>query len=498
MGLELNNNEFDKRCPTGIQGLDYILGGGLPCYSLYSVQGEPGSGKTTFALQFLMEGISKEKPSLYITFSETAQELNRVAASHGWDISKIHVMDLSSLEDQLNPDSQNTLFHPSEIELNQVFTLILKKIDEVTPARIVFDSVSEMRLLAETPLRYRRQILSLKQLLATRQITVLFLDDLTVPVQDLQIHSIAHGVIHLSRTEHEFGGERRRLRVIKLRGVSFTGGYHDTEIKKGGLVVYPRMMSSQHSKHIAEGHLESKITELDSLLGGGLDRGTTSLFVGPSGSGKSNIVMSYAVAALRNNEKVAYFTFEETLPNFHRRTRALGMDVQKDIANGNFILQKIDPSELSPGAFANLIQDLVRDQNVTFIAIDSLNGYIQAMPQEKFLTLQLHELLGYLNNQGVVTAMTLAQQGMVGHMSSPVDITYLADTVVLTRFFENSGAVKKAISVIKKRTGLHESTIREFKFSEKGLTVGPALTEFDGVLTGIPRYHGTKQNILKK
>ena len=488
------NGEIMKRnvCPTGITGLDEILLGGLPCFSLYSVQGEPGSGKTTFAMQFLVEGIKFGGKSLYITFSETEAELQRVAESHGLDISQVVVMDLSSLEEQLNPEATNTLFHPSEIELNQVFALILKRIEEVNPDRIVFDSVSEMRLLAETPLRYRRQILALKQALASRKTTVLFLDDLTVAHQDLQIHSIAHGVVHLSRMDHDFGGERRRLRVIKLRGVNFTGGFHDMEIRTGGIVVHPRMISSQHEKADFSGVLKSGSEELDALLGGGLDKGTANLFIGPAGTGKSSMIMKYVVSATNDKEKVAYFCFDETLGNLKKRSERLGIDVTKMENSGLLRLQKIDPAEISPGALAGLIQSLVKNEGYKVIVIDSLNGYIQAMPQENFLILQLHELLAFLNDQGVVTLFSLAQQGMIGSMSSPIDLTYLADTVILSRYFESDGAVKKAISVIKKRTGSHENTIREYTFGPKGIVVGEVLREFEGVLSGIPKYYGKK------
>ena len=414
------------------------------------------------------------------------------------DISQVIVMDLSSLEEQLNPEAVNTLFHPSEIELNQVFALILKKIEEVGPDRIVFDSVSEMRLLAETPLRYRRQILSLKQALANRNTTVLFLDDLTIAHQDLQIHSIAHGVIHLARMDHDYGGERRRLKVIKLRGVNFVSGFHDMEITTGGLVVYPRMISSQHEKAPTPGQLPSGSPELDALLGGGLERGTANLFIGPAGTGKSSMMMKYVVSAISKNQKVAYFCFDETIANMKKRCEHIGIDVNKLEASGNLRLQKIDPAELSPGAFAGLIQGLVKNEDFQVVVVDSLNGYIQAMPQEQFLILQLHELFAFLNDQGVVTMLSLAQQGMIGSMSSPVDLTYLADTVILSRFFENNGAVKKAVSVIKKRTGYHENTIREYYIGPKGVVVGEILREFQGVLSGIPRFQGKSKTPARK
>lgn len=488
-----NSNEVYT---SGIKGLDRILKGGFPSHSLYSIQGEPGTGKTTLALQFLLEGQRLNQKTLYITFSETEQELRRVAASHHWNIAGISVMDLSVLEDQIKPEAQSTFFHPSEIELNQVFTMVLKRIDEVKPSRIVFDSVSEMRLLAETPLRYRKQILALKQALAARDTTVLFLDDLTVAAKDLQIHSIAHGVINLSKLDHQFGGERRRLKVVKLRGTNFLGGYHDFEIKTGGIDVYPRMTSAHHEKNISEGALKTGSEALNSLLGGGLDRGTSTLLIGAAGTGKSSLAMKFALSATKNKEKAAYFTFDETLTNVFRRSEELGFSLKDAQSKGLIEIQKVDPAELSPGAFAAKVQEYV-NSGFKIIVIDSLNGYIQAMPEEQFLILQLHELLAYLNNSGVVTIMTMAQQGLVGSMVSPVDLTYLADTVILTRFFEANGEIKKALSVIKKRTGKHETTIREFSLTKDGVQIGDILHGFEGVLTGVPRYNGDMAKISR-
>jgi circadian clock protein KaiC len=460
------------------------------------IEGEPGSGKTTMALQFLLEGVKNGEKSLYISFSETEDELRAVAESHNWDLKKIHLIDLSSLERELVSRTHTTLFHPSELELNQITNNLLKKIEEIGPGRIVFDSVSEMRLLAESPLRYRRQVLALKQQLSKRESTVFFLDDLTGDTENLQVQSIAHGVIRLSRLHHEFGGERRQIRVLKLRGVKFISGNHDFEIETGGLRVFPRMISAQFEDEMTTGVLASGVKSLDALLGGGLDLGTASLFIGPAGTGKSSLCILYALSAVKQKQKVAFFTFDETNNNLRRRAKSTGMDIDPAIASGFLHVQKIDPAELSPGAFSGLIREFI-DDGVKVIIIDSLNGYIQAMPQENFLVLQLHELLAYLNNQGIVTIMTLAQHGMIGSMQSPVDLTYLADTVILTRYFETQGAIKKAISVIKKRTGLHENTIREYLLTEKGIEVGPALTQFDGILSGIPRFHGEKEDILK-
>ncbi len=492
--MEKNHTASDRGsdglCSTGIPGLDTIIGGGLPANCLYVVQGEPGAGKTTLALQFLMEGAKRGEKVLYITFSETKRELFKVAHSHGWDLSNLSIIDLSLLESQFSPESQSSLFHPSEIELTQITDKLLREINDLSPSRIVFDSVSEMRLLAENPLRYRRQILALKQNLSPREATVLFLDDLTIAAQDVQVQSLAHGVISLTRMHHDFGGERRRIRILKLRGVDFVGGNHDFDIRRGGLVVYPRMISSKFSEADVRGVLKSGSKELDLLLGGGLDRGTSNLIIGPAGTGKSTIGMKYALAATRAGEKVAYFCFDETIANFYKRADALSLDFRDAEKKGLFRQRKIDPAELSPGAFSGMIQRLVAMEGFRTIVIDSMNGYVQAMPQEHFLVLQLHELLAYLNNQGVVTIMMLTQQGMIGSMTSPVDLTYLADTVILTRYFEARGEVRKAISVVKKRTGGHERSIREVTIDENGLHVGEILSDFRGVLTGVPQFHG--------
>jgi circadian clock protein KaiC len=480
----------DLLCSTGVSGLDSIVGGGLPANCLYVVQGEPGSGKTTLALQFLINGAKNGETVLYITFSETRREILKVAASHGWNLDGISIVDLSLLETPFAPESQTTLFHPSEIELNEVTEKLLKEIDRLAPTRIVFDSVSEMRLLAENQLRYRRQILAFKQNLAPRDTTAIFLDDLTVTAQDVQVQSIAHGVISLTRLHHDFGGERRRIRILKLRGVDFVSGNHDFNIERGGIVVHPRMISSQHEARPITGYLASGSPELDSLLGGGMDRGTANLLIGPAGTGKSTIGMKYVHTATKNGEKAAYFCFDETIGNFFRRGKALGFDFQEATDKGLLQIQKVDPAELSPGAFSGMIQKLVREQDFKIIVIDSLNGYIQAMPQESFLALQLHELLAYLNNHGVVTIMMLTQQGMIGAMTTPIDLTYLADTIILTRYFEAAGSVRKAISILKKRTGSHERTIREVTIGTNGVQVGAVLNDFNGVLTGVPQYRG--------
>jgi circadian clock protein KaiC len=476
---------------TGISGLDTILCGGLPSDRLYLVQGEPGTGKTTLALQFLLEGARRGEKCLYITFSETQSELRSVSDSHGWDISALEFFDLSTIEHQLQPESQNTVFHSSEVEMNQTVRLILDEIDRVQPRRVVFDSVTELRMLAETSFKYRRQILALKQIFSKRSCTVLFLDDLTAAPRDLQVQSIVHGVIQLQKLHPEFGDERRRLSIVKLRGVQFIGGNHDYVIRKGGLKVFPRMIASEHMGNFPrETPISSGIPHLDSLLGGGLDPGTSSLFMGPAGTGKSTLAIQFAYAAAERGEKAAIFAFEESLQTMLARTAALGMDLQKHIKSGLLHIQKVDPAELSPGEFADLIRTRVLREDLKVISIDSLNGYLHAMPQEEFLTLQLHELLAFLGNQGVVTLLVLAQQGMMGMMQTPVDLTYLADTVIVTRYFEAVGSVRKAVSVIKKRAGLHETTIRELNIQKGGIVVGEPLTNFQGVLTGVPALIG--------
>lgn len=484
-------------CETGVDGLDAILGGGIPRNRLYLVQGEPGTGKTTLALQFLLAGVRNQESCLYITFSESRDEIDAVARSHGWDVDKIAVFDLSTLETQLQPESQNTVFYPSEVEMNQTVQMVLAELDRVKPQRVVFDSVTELRMLAETALNYRRQILLLKQIFSGRHCTVLFLDDLTAAPRDLQVQSIVHGVMHLHKLQPEFGNERRKLTVVKLRGVQFLGGNHDYVIRKGGLAVFPRMVAAAYMARFEEERLLSGIPELDALLGGGLDRGTSTLLLGPAGAGKSTLAMQYAYAAAQRGERAAIYAFEESVHTLIGRASALGMDFPKYMASGMLHIQKIDPAELSPGEFAEDIRRRVIENKVRVIDIDSLNGYIQAMTQEQFLTLQLHELLSFLGNQGVVTLLVLAQQGLMGAaMQTPIDITYLADTVIITRYFEARGAVKKAVAVVKKRGGAHETTIREFRIGKYGITVGKPLNQFQGVLSGIPSFLGDSQSVL--
>ena len=486
-----------KRLSTGIKGLDTILGGGFPENRLYLIQGEPGTGKTTMAFQFLMEGLRLGEKCLYISFSESREELESVANSHGWNISNLNMLELGSIEEQLKPESQNTVFYPSEVEMNQTTNVLYAEIDRLKPTRVVFDSISEMGMLAETSLRYRRQMLALKQFFSKHFCTVLLLDDLTTGPKDLQVQSIVHGVMSMKKLHPEFGNERRRMNIVKLRGISYLGGYHDYVIKYGGIEIFPRMISSEFEGKENHTKFSSGISELDKLLGGGLDAGTSTLFLGPAGTGKSSLSLQYAYAAAERGEKAIVFTFEESLGTILMRSKSIGMDIKKHLDSGMMKISKIDPAQLSPGEFADRIKMAVLEDNFKVVSIDSLNGYLHAMPQEQFLILQLHELLAFLANQGVATLMVLAQQGMMGHMmNTPIDLTYLADTVVITRYFEASGSVRKAVSVIKHRSGVHETTIREFSFSNKGLEVGKPLTQFKGVLTGVPEFVGENKGLI--
>lgn len=485
------------KCLTGVEGLDRVLAGGLPRNRFYLVQGDPGVGKTTLGLQFLLEGAKSGEKGLYITLSETREELLGVAHSHQWKLDELAIFELSAIEETLNADAQNTLFHPSEVELNHITKILKDKVIEVKPARIVFDSLSELRLLAQNPLRYRRQLLSLKQFFVGRNCTVMVMDDRTSEASDREVQSIAHGVLNLERMAPEYGAERRRLSVIKVRGEAFRGGYHDYIIAKGGLIVFPRLIAAEHRRTFPAQAVSSDIKELDALLLGGLDRGTSTLFSGPPGTGKSTLGAKFAAAAATRGEGVAIYTFDEKMETYIERSDALGMGLSQHLASGKVEATQINPAELSPGEFAHRIRRAVEDRDVRLVVIDSLNGYLNAMPEERFLTIQMHELLSYLAQQGVVTILILAQSGLVGSMHSPVDVTYLADTVLILRYFEVEGAVKQAVSVIKKRSGGHERTIREFKIQTDGIHVGEPLREFHGVLTGVPTFQGSSEDMMK-
>jgi circadian clock protein KaiC len=480
-----------NRAATGVTGIDVILGGGLPRNRLYLIEGDPGAGKTTLSLQFLIEGLARGEPGLYVTLSETEEELRDVAASHGWSLDGLRVCDLAGSEESLKADAQYTLFHPSEIELGEVTRSVLDEVERVRPLRVVFDSLSEIRLLARDPLRYRRQILSLKQFFIGRQCTVLLLDDRTGGEADYQLESLVHGVLSLEQMSPAYGGQRRRLRVSKLRGVKFRDGYHDYTIETGGLSVHPRLVAAEHHRDFRREMVPSGIAGLDALTGGGLDRGTSTLLMGPAGSGKSTLAATYAFSAAERGECATIFAFDEGLGTLFARCAALGMDLQGHAAAGRMVARQIDSAELSPGAFAHLVVDAVEQHRARVVVIDSINGYQYAMPEERFLSSHLHELLAYLSQQGVLTLLCMAQHGLVGqNMTSPADISYIADAVLLLRYFEAAGEVRQAVSVMKKRGGWHERSMREFQIRPGGIHVGETLHEFRGVLTGVPAYEG--------
>jgi circadian clock protein KaiC len=486
------------RCLTGIAGLDDVLGGGLPSNRLYLVQGHPGVGKSTLALQFLLEGVRRGEKVLYITLSETREELESVAHSHGWDLSSLDLFEMTAREAQLKTEADTTFFHPSEVELNRTTKTILDEIDRRNPARVVFDSLSEMRMLADTPLRYRRQILQLKQFLSGRKSTVLFLDDLTSSEHDLHLESIVHGVMTITCSAPGYGASRRQLHVQKMRGVKFSEGLHDITMETGGLVVFPRLVAANHPAKFKQEIFPSGNRALDALLGGGLDRGTSNMFMGPPGTGKSTLTLKFAHAAAERGEKVMFFIFDEVIGTLIARSAQLGIDIEPHVKSGLIRIQQIDPAEIAPGELAHSIRRGVQQDGVRLVVIDSINGYMNAMPVERHLNLQLHELLAYLNQQGVVTIMVLAQQGLVGAMHAQVDLTYLADTVLILRYFEAFGAVKQAISVIKKRSGNHERTIREFAVGQGGVKVGEPLDNMHGILTGVPIFKSGAEALLPK
>jgi circadian clock protein KaiC len=480
------------RSATGIPGLDDILNGGFLPHRLYLIDGDPGAGKTTLSLQYLMEGQRRGEKGLYVTLSETREELFEVARSHGWSLDGLEIVELVASEKDLTSDTQLTMYHPSEVELSETTKAVLEAVQRVNPQRVVFDSLSEMRLLAQNSLRYRRQILALKQFFIGRQCTVLLLDDRTNDDKDTQLQSIAHGVLAMEQMAPEYGAERRRLRIMKFRGTQYRGGYHDFSIVPGGLVVYPRLIAAEHNGNFPQGQIKSGVAALDSLLGGGPDRGTSTLLIGPAGAGKSTIAVGYAVAAAKRGDHAVVFAFDESAETLTLRMNALGVTFDLGVGPGKIRVKQIDPAEVSPGEFGHMVRDCVERDGARVVIIDSLNGYINSMPEERFLTIQLHELLNYLARKGCTTFMVVAQHGLMGSgMQSPVDASYLADSVVLLRYFENAGKVKKAISVVKKRSGAHEESIRELRFNGNGIYVSEPLEQFQGILTGVPAFVGT-------
>lgn len=474
-----------ERAATDIEGLDDVLGGGLPRDRIYLVQGDPGVGKTTVGIQFLMAGARRGEKCLYITLSETIAEIRGIVESHGWNLDGIELVELSTIEQTSGLEADNTLFETSEVELHETMRRLLAHVERVQPQRVVFDSLSELRLLAQSPLRYRRQILSLKQYFTNKQTTVMLLDDLTSQPHDLQLQSLAHGVIHIEQIAPTFGEDRRRLRVLKLRGVKFRGGYHDLTIRSGGVVVFPRLVAAEHHARFSADVVSSGIPSLDALLGGGLHRGTCTLLTGPAGTGKSALAVQFAAAAAARGERSAMFVFDERTDTLFQRTRALGVDIDAHVAAKLITIQQVDPAEMSPGELVHTVRQAVAG-GARMLIIDSLNGFMQSMPEDKQLAIQLHELLSYLGQVGVTTILVMAQHGLFGSMKTAVDVSYVSDTVLLLRYFESGGRVRKAISVVKKRTGAHEHTIREMSFEGSRLAVGEALSQFVGVLTGVP------------
>lgn len=474
---------------TGITGLDNILGGGLTPNRVYLIEGSPGAGKTTLALQFLLKGAELGEAGLYITLSETRSELLAVADAHGWDVDALSIIELLS-DEGLDPEYEQSILHPAEVELGETVENVMRQVETVKPVRIVLDSLSELRLLSQNPLRYRRQILALKRYFATRECTVYLLDDNTSDPGDLQLHSIAHGVISLDQLVHDYGGARRRVRVAKMRGIKFREGFHDFTLETGGLDVYPRLVAAEHHATFSNEPVSTGSDGLDAMLGGGLIPGTNALLIGPSGVGKTTTVVCCLMAALKRGKRCIYYLFDETLRTLMMRSKSLGMDLSTYLDNGLLTLRQIDPAEVSPGQFTSEVREAVEDEGATYVAIDSLNAYLQAMPGERYLLLQMHELLGYLNQRGVVTMLVLGQHGIVGEVQTDIDLSYLSDMMILFRYFEHQGEVLTALAAVKSRGSAHERTIRQFRLTQGGLEVSEALRDFDGVLAGLPAYRG--------
>jgi circadian clock protein KaiC len=477
------------RASTGIAGLDDVLGGGLPTGHVYLVEGDPGSGKTTLGLHFLLEGVRLGEKGLYVTLSETEQELRTVAASHGWSLDGIELFELVSSEG-LSPDLEQSILHPSQIELGETVRGVIAAVERLQPKRVIFDSLSEMRLLAQDPLRYRRQVLALKKFFSDQGCTVIMLDDRSSRDTDQQLHSIAHGVINVEQAVDQYGPERRRLRVLKMRGIKFRGGEHDVVLDTGGLSVFPRLVAAEHRLQSEFRVISTGVPKLDELMGGGLPCGNNSLFMGPSGVGKTTTAVAAVLNVLRGGDRAVYYLFDEALSTLVVRAKALGMDIEPYLKSGQLKVVALDPAEVSPGEFAHMVQYAVEEDGALVVVIDSLNAYLQAMPGSKYLMLQMHELLTYLNHRNVVTILILGQHGVLGELHSDVDMSYLADGVLLFRFFEARGRLLKAVSMVKSRTTRHEQTIREFRMGPRGLELGPELTDFEGVLAGVTAYRG--------
>src|SRR6476659_7137416 len=491
--------EFSGRARTGVWGLDNILSGGLSRGHVFLVEGAPGTGKTTVALQFLREGTKAGERCLYITLSETERELREGAASHGWTLDEgIAVFELLPPESLLDSEQQQSLLYSSDLELGETTKQIFEAVDRARPSRVVLDSLSEIRLLAQSSLRYRRQILAVKHYFAKFGATVMMLDDLTAEVADKTVHSVAHGVLRLEELAPAYGAERRRVRIMKYRGVKFRGGFHDATITTGGMNIFPRLVALEYRSNFVRATMSSGLAELDQLLGGGVEAGSSTLILGPAGTGKSLSAIVFVVATIARGEKAALFVFDEELGLLFARMKGLGIDLEKMLRSGNLFIDQVDAAELSPGEFAHRVRKRVDEDHIKTVVIDSLNGYQAAMPEENSLILHMHELLQYLNRGGAATFMTVAQHGLVGDMKAPIDVTYLADTVILLRYFEALGTVRRAMSIIKKRTGTHESTIREYRIDSRGLTIGEPLDGFQGILRGVPIYIGEGKPLLEE
>lgn len=492
----MNSTDDAHPVSSGVPGLDEVLSGGYASNRAHLLEGRPGCGKTTAGMQFLMEGVRQGETCLYITLSESKRELLSVAQRHRWSLDGIEIYELVPPELSLDPKQLQSLVYTSDLELGETVGMALAEIERVRPNRVVFDSLSEIRILSQGSLRYRRQVLALKSYFLLNNATVLMLDDLSGEQDDLNLHSISHAVIRLEQNTADYGASRRRLQVIKMRGTRYRSGYHDLVIEKGGLRVFPRLKASDHQSPFRPESMKSDIAELDAILGGGIDRGTSTLVIGPSGAGKSTLALGYLWAALKRGEPCLLVSFDETITVMLERASGVGVDLAPHIGSGLLRVEQIDPADISPGEFAGRVRDAVEQDGARVVLLDSLTGYLSAMSEQPSLVLQMHEMLTFLNQKGVATLLILAQHGMVGHMVSPVDLTYVSDSVILLRFFEAQGRVRRALSVLKKRTGAHEDTIREFRIDGEGLRVGPVLRGFQGVLTGVPTYVGEREPLL--
>jgi len=489
--------EQSEKANLGVEGLDDITVGGLARGRLFLIEGSPGTGKTTIATQFLNAGAAAGERTLYITLSETEDELRAGAASHGWSLQGVDIFELVPPESLLDEDQQQSLLYSSDLELGETTRRIFQAFENVKPSRVVLDSLSEIRLLAQSSLRYRRQILALKHYFARSGATVVMLDDLSSEANDRTMHSVAHGVIRLEELSPEYGAERRRLRVLKYRGQRYRGGFHDFIIDTGGVRVFPRLVSAEHRKPFKREVLATETPELNALLGGGIERGSSVLILGPAGTGKSLLALTFVAGAAMRGERSAMFVFDEELGLLFERAKGLGINLQEMVDSEKLVIEQIDAAELTPGELSERVRHCVEENHARTVVIDSLNGYQAAMPEEQALILHMHELLQYLNRQGASTFLTVAQHGLVGDMKAPVDVTYLADTVLLLRYFEAFGRVRRAISVIKKRTGAHEDTIREYRIGKNGITLGEPLMGFQGVLRGVPELVENKASLLE-